>query len=229
MLFRSCHMEEIEFEKFDKYAIESFIKNGGKSQVKAFVSNYLKALGSSMDSLFFRQYIVMDVYFTVAAFCDQQGYHIKDASEVLGDTKAIAQVACTREATGSYLIELLENTLVLRDTVSKRRYTTMIEEAKDYMHKNYSNDIISLNVVAEHVNMSASHFSMVFAQEVGQTFISYLTEIRMNKAKELLLCSSLKTLEIGYEVGYKDPHYFSHLFKKTQNCTPKEYRRVHTG
>jgi two-component system response regulator YesN len=46
----------------------------------------------------------------------------------------------------------------------------------------------------------------------------------MNKAKELLMCSNRKTTEIGYEVGYKDSHYFSYIFKKTQHCTPKEYR-----
>lgn len=46
----------------------------------------------------------------------------------------------------------------------------------------------------------------------------------MEKAKELLMCSPLKTSEIGYEVGYKDPHYFSYIFKKTQGCSPKDYR-----
>ena len=44
------------------------------------------------------------------------------------------------------------------------------------------------------------------------------------KAKEFLMCSSMKTSEIGYEVGYKDPHYFSYIFKKVQGCSPKEYR-----
>ena len=64
----------------------------------------------------------------------------------------------------------------------------------------------------------------VFSREVGKTFVEYLTETRMEKAKELLMCSPLKTSEIGYEVGYKDPHYFSYIFKKTQGCSPKDYR-----
>ena len=49
-------------------------------------------------------------------------------------------------------------------------------------------------------------------------------EYNPEKAKELLMCSNLKTSEIGYEVGYKDSHYFGYLFKKTVGCTPKEYR-----
>ena len=72
--------------------------------------------------------------------------------------------------------------------------------------------------------MSPSYFSSIFSKEVGQTFVEYLTEVRMNKAKELLMCSAMKTSEIGYEVGYRDPHYFSYIFKKTQGCSPKEYR-----
>ena len=84
---------------------------------------------------------------------------------------------------------------------------------------------VSLNTVSASVNMSPSYFSSVFSKESGKTFVEYLTEVRMEKAKEMLMCSSLKTSEIGYEVGYKDPHYFSYIFKKTQGCSPKEYRQ----
>ena len=83
---------------------------------------------------------------------------------------------------------------------------------------------ISLNTVAVSVGMSPGYFSTVFSREVGKTFVEYLTETRMDKAKELFMCSSMKTSEVGYEVGYRDPHYFSYIFKKTQGCSPKEYR-----
>ena len=88
---------------------------------------------------------------------------------------------------------------------------------------------ISLNTVAMRVGMSPSYFSSIFSKEVGQTFVEYLTEVRMTKAKEYLMCSAMKTSEIGYEVGYRDPHYFSYIFKKTQGCSPKEYRARRKG
>lgn len=78
--------------------------------------------------------------------------------------------------------------------------------------------------MAASVNLSPNHFSTIFSQEMGQTFIEYLTSVRMEKAKGLLRSTSMKTSEIAYAVGYKDPHYFSYLFKKTQECTPREYR-----
>ena len=90
-------------------------------------------------------------------------------------------------------------------------------------------DDISLNTIAAGVGMSPSYFSSIFSREMGKTFVEYLTEIRMEKAKELLVCSSLKTSEVGYQVGYKDPHYFSYIFNKTLGGSPKEYRSRRKG
>ena len=119
---------------------------------------------------------------------------------------------------------LLKKIIGVRDTISGRRYSDIIEIAKDQIRKTYMSDEISLNTIAAEVGMSPSYFSSIFSKEMGKTFVEYLTEIRMDRAKELLMCSSMKTSEIGYEVGYKDPHYFSYIFKKTKNCTPKEFR-----
>ena len=65
---------------------------------------------------------------------------------------------------------------------------------------------------------------MIFSQQTGQTFIKYLTDLRMNRAKELLKCSTKRSSEIALEVGYRDPHYFSYIFKKTQGMTPTQFK-----
>ena len=78
--------------------------------------------------------------------------------------------------------------------------------------------------VADQVGLSSSHFSTTFKQETGKSFVEFLTSVRMDKAKEMLCFTDMKASQISYEVGYKDPHYFSYLFKKTQGCTPSEYR-----
>ena len=100
----------------------------------------------------------------------------------------------------------------------------MIAAAKTYIRSNYANENISLKSTAANVGFSPNHFSGIFSQETGQTFIEYLTDVRMERAKELLRSTPMKTSEVGFEVGYHDPHYFSYIFKKTQNMTPKEYR-----
>ena len=112
----------------------------------------------------------------------------------------------------------------LREAVSQKKYHSLLLSAKEYIKEHFDDEKISLNSVAASVNLSPNHFSTIFSQEMGQTFIEYLTSVRMEKAKELLRTSSLRTTEIAFAVGYKDAHYFSYIFKKTQECTPTEFR-----
>ena len=62
------------------------------------------------------------------------------------------------------------------------------------------------------------------AKRTGQSFISHLTAMRMEKAKELLTTTGMKLSDIALEIGYNEPNYFSHVFRKTVGMTPKEYR-----
>ena len=103
------------------------------------------------------------------------------------------------------MIRLLTRAIEARDTASGRRYSDIIEAAKIQIENTYMAENISLNTVAASVGMSPSYFRSVFSREVGKTFVEYLTETRMEKAKELLMCSPLKTSEIGYEVGIRIP------------------------
>ena len=81
-----------------------------------------------------------------------------------------------------------------------------------------------MNRVAKEVNISPNYLSAVFSQEMGITFVEYLTTKRMERARELLRSTDKRSGDVAAEVGYKDPHYFSFLFKKTQGCTPRDYR-----
>ena len=120
--------------------------------------------------------------------------------------------------------EVLKKALELREKIASNRYDDIVGEITRYIEKNYADEDLSLNLLASHVNFSPNHLSMIFSQQTGQTFIKYLTDFRMNKAKELLRCSGKRSSIICMEVGYKDPHYFSYLFKKTQGMTPTQYR-----
>ena len=126
--------------------------------------------------------------------------------------------------TRKYVIKIIDHALKLREEASGGKYNDIVNEAMRYIEKNYSDEKLSLNLLASHVNFSPNHLSMIFSQQTGHTFIKYLTDFRMNKAKELLMYTSKRSSEISMEVGYKDPHYFSYLFKKTQGMTPTQYR-----
>jgi two-component system response regulator YesN len=101
-----------------------------------------------------------------------------------------------------------------------------VQRAAQYIKEMYADEKLTLKSICHYVNMSTSYFSSVFKAHTGKTFIEYLTCVRMEKAKELLKYSTLKTYEIASNVGYGDPHYFSALFKKHTGDTPTEYRQT---
>lgn len=223
-------LDDIEITSFGEIEktrtmLEKFLNNGAEDEIDEFVDVYINELPEeNLKSVLMRQYIIMDAYIVMMSFCEKiegiEGEMQAQSEELKNSMKTIQ----TLEEIKNYIRMLLKKIIGVRDTISGRRYSDIIEIAKDQIRKTYMSDEISLNTIAEEVGMSPSYFSSIFSKEMGKTFVEYLTEIRMDRAKELLMCSSMKTSEIGYEVGYKDPHYFSYIFKKTQNCTPKEFR-----
>lgn len=223
-------LDDIEITSFGEIEktrtmLEKFLNNGAEDEIDEFVDVYINELPEeNLKSVLMRQYIIMDAYIVMMSFCEKiEGIEgeMQAQSEELKNSMKTSQ---TLEEIKNYIRMLLKKIIGVRDTISGRRYSDIIEIAKDQIRKTYMSDEISLNTIAAEVGMSPSYFSSIFSKEMGKTFVKYLTEIRMDRAKELLMCSSMKTSEIGYEVGYKDPHYFSYIFKKTQNCTPKEFR-----
>lgn len=78
--------------------------------------------------------------------------------------------------------------------------------------------------LARELHMSNSNFSKLFKQYTGMNFVDFITEKRINKAKELLTYTNLKTSEIAQKTGYVESRYFNQLFKKKVGCSPREFR-----
>lgn len=131
----------------------------------------------------------------------------------------------TAEEVRNYARQVIKRTIVLRDRESTRQQHVLLKQAMDFINQNYSDPSISLDKVAKSVNISPNYLSAVFSQEVGQTLTEYITSRRIHEAKNMLRNTDLRLSEIAFAVGYKDPHYFSFVFKKVSGCTPSEYRR----
>ena len=108
-------------------------------------------------------------------------------------------------------------------------HTSTIQRAKKYVDSNYMDSTLTLQRVSSAVHMSPSYFSIIFKQTVGKSFITYLSDLRMERAAYLLRHTSQKVYEIGYAVGYDNPTYFSTLFKKNFGMGPVEYRQQFSG
>lgn len=221
----SCSIGSVDIQNLDKQKIESFLKGGEMDEIQFFVEEYMKNTGDAgKNSMIFRQYIVMDMFFAASHFLAQ----ITDGREQLGEPfespEQMQKIVSDLEATVTYIKDLFTRVMQVRDAQTTEHNSDVVENAKKYISENYHDEELTLNTVAHEVNVSPNHLSAMFSQKTGQTFVKYLTDVRMHRAKELLKCTSKRSNEICEEVGYRDPHYFSHLFKKNVGCSPMQYR-----
>jgi len=100
-----------------------------------------------------------------------------------------------------------------------------IVKAKRYIEENYAAEDLSLQEVADSLGMSVTYLSRTFKNETNMNFVKYVTQVRMDKAKELLAQGGLSAQEAAYRVGYSDYVHFSKTFKKVHGLTPSEFRK----
>lgn len=222
----SVQLRNVNINALNPAILQKFLSSGLAEEVDDFIRDYFNAIGQEpMGSLVFRNYVVLNVRFSVLSFLKKLGC---DDSEISGQEmeNIMDETGKTIEAAVAYCGKILKKAIALRDENAGDQNRSVLKLAVDFIDHNYMDEEISLNKAAHVANVSANHFSALFSQNMGQTFTEYLTDLRMNKAKELLRCTAMRSSEIAGEVGYKDAHYFSYLFKKTQGMTPSEYRKM---
>jgi two-component system response regulator YesN len=120
-------------------------------------------------------------------------------------------------------LPLLYNNMV-SEMDELKAYPSIIKRVKQFILMNYQREDLSLIEAAGHVNLSPQHLSRIFKSKMGITFVDYLTQVRINKAIELLADDELKMYEIAERVGYTTQHYFSSVFKKELGISPIDYK-----
>ncbi|MFC3883581.1 response regulator [Bacillus songklensis] len=99
-----------------------------------------------------------------------------------------------------------------------------IKRAQGYIQSHY-HEGITLEQVADYVELSPTYFTKLFKEMTGKTFIDYVTDIRLSRAKTLLRRNRYSLKEISFMVGYKDPNYFSRVFKKQFKLSPRQFQK----
>ena len=119
------------------------------------------------------------------------------------------------------IISLYNNEVKEKSVVKKERVITGITK---YMQEHLSEDV-SLHILSEEFHLNSQYISQLFKNEIGVNFLTYLTNIRMEHAKKLLLSTSLSIAEVSEQSGYGDYRVFTKVFKKSEGITPSQYRR----
>lgn len=188
--------------------------------------------GRQFDSLLMRYNGLVDLMRIAARMMARYapGEDERDIAARLSGTYDIFVSSGTREGFRQAALGLLTAAVSSRPAEgAEMKYGHVISRAEKYVQENFCDPNISLISAARHVGMSPAHFSTVFSQTTGRSFIVYLTALRIERAKELLRSTDMRLSDIAMEIGYNEPNYFSHVFRKVEGITPKEYRARETA
>ena len=218
-------VEKADLLKMDKAAVENYLRSGTRDDFDSFFDDYLKTLSeTALRSELIKNYIFLDLIIVTSRLAKEWG---GDIDQFFGDLNSIETIL-SRIKNSQELREqtrkILFDALAFRDSHAGNQHNRLVRQAREHIDRVYAEPTLSLNDVAAKVNLSPSHFSVVFGQETGQNFKDYLISVRIQKAKELLRSTALKSTDIASLVGYSDPHYFSFVFKKNTGLSPSEFR-----
>ena len=210
----------LRFEEKDEEELISAIKFGGEDRIAEVVSG----LANKLDEVkvHSRQYQAYMLRIVTCIMDLMQQYEISLAG--IENYMEIVSKIKEGDSFKDWLIGICNN---INEGLQQKRESTskqIINEARDYILSNYTNAELSLEIICRHLHLSPAYFSSLFKKETGQTYINYLTDIRLNKAVELLSTTDEKTYMIAEKVGYLEQNYFSYVFKKKFGVSPTKYR-----
>ena len=147
------------------------------------------------------------------------------ASKLACDYYRYAEGLDSPETVTTALVRLAEVAAGALEASSLHEPEWKILDFKEYLARHYADKGLSIGKAAERLSISESYLSKLLRRRLGTSFVDYLSDFRVGRAKELLAASDMMSYEVAEAVGYPDARYFASLFKKRTGLTPSEYRK----
>ncbi len=213
----------IAFDEQKEHRLVTAIKFGTEKEVSEVVDLIFNNIIGTKATFHEYQLYFVEMVAAISKIC--RNFEI-DTSQILGIRTNLYVEMLEFKSFNEIKIWVEVICLKLMNFISISRQNTtqmLVKKAQDYVHRNYSNDKLSIQKVSEYLHISSSYLSMIFKKETGDTFLKYLVQVRLDAAIELLN-GSYKIAEIAERIGYPDISYFSYFFKKNFGMSPREYR-----
>lgn len=198
------------------------IKFGNKEDTEKAVHAFFEGIAETPNV----QNTVINILSIISEICASYG---KNIATLLQDEDLFLSLSHANSLSRS---ELLMTKLALRANESaqgarENSHIQFVENAKRIIKENYANPLFGLEQVTDEISVSPAYFSTTFKKETGISFVQYLTNVRLEKAKEMLKNTNAKTYEIAEKTGFSEPNYFSFIFRKNIGISPSQYRNKH--
>ncbi len=204
----------------DPAPVRAFLATGHRADAGAFAEEYLSGLAGALAFRPFRHYVVLTVRFAAGQAVSALGAAPEQLYSRLGPWTEPGDQAEVRQAVEDILAAALD----LRDETAGADRPGPLGLALGYIHSRIGDPSLSLSAAAGYAGITPSYLSALFRRELGRTFTGYVTEKRLELARRLLRTTAMPAGHVARAAGFKDPHYFSALFKKHFGCPPTAYR-----
>lgn len=187
-----------------------------RREAAVFAGNVLKNSESTLDD---KKMQLAEVLLLSKRIAQEKGAELSEKAQKTG----MLLSAVSEEEIYRNFLEI-EMEIARLSAAGNQQENTVITKAKEYIQKNFKKDDLALEEVAQAVGISPYYFSKLFKEEMKRNYSEYLTDIRIEKARELLLDRELSIKQVCVDSGYSNPNYFSRIFKKWTGLTPTEFR-----
>ncbi len=220
----SCPLEDYVSEKQIRHIMRQ-VKVGTKETLEKEIRDFIEKLKKSNINL--NQLQIFYAEFVVELLRLSRGHNLSISETGFGNINTNEELAGF-SSMDEFADRLIELTGILWEKVCNGRLNStkkLAEDAKQYISDHYGESTLSVDEICSHLGVGTSYFSSVFKKETGVSFVTYLTEVRMNEAQRLLDTTDEKSYIIAGMVGYEEPNYFSYVFKKHFGISPSRYRQ----
>ncbi len=216
--------EETAYEETDSLLdVFKKMKMSDEPSVDEAARKYIQSNASQQASIQNYRFFVMDLVSEIYKFLRNNQLDVNSVFDMDTDVYARVQQMELGELSDWFSAVCLKMHELIADKRSDNT-RSFVTKARDYVADHYADQDLSIDFICNYLGVSSAYFSTVFKKETGKTFVSYLTDYRMEKAERMLLETDEKTYIIAERVGYSDPNYFSYVFKKQFGVSPSKYK-----